>query len=43
MECIGGFCTDDAMLWDEQRSEKSHRAAPNLLVFVLHELQVNND
>jgi hypothetical protein len=41
MECIGDFCTDDAMPWDEHRSEKSHCAAPQSLGFLLHELQVN--
>ena len=41
MECIGDFCTDDAMPWDEHRSEKSHCAAPESLGFLLHELQVN--
>jgi len=41
MECVGDFCTDDAMPWDEHRSEKSHGAAPDSLGFILHELQVD--
>ncbi|WP_223455710.1 MULTISPECIES: hypothetical protein [unclassified Pseudomonas] len=43
MECVGDFCTDDSMSWDEQRSGKSYHAAPESLGFLLHELQVNND
>jgi hypothetical protein len=43
MECVGDFCTEDAMPWDEQRSESSHRAAPDSLEFLLHELQVSID
>jgi len=42
MECVGDFCTDDAMSWDEQRSANSHHAAPDSLEFLLHELQVNH-
>ncbi|WP_259740108.1 GFA family protein [Pseudomonas brassicacearum] len=43
MECVGDFCTDDAMPWDEQRSEKNHRSTPDSLGFLLQELQVDND
>lgn len=41
MACVGDFCTDDAMPWDEHRSAKTHRAAPDSLGFILHELQVD--
>jgi len=41
MECIGDFCTDDAMPWDGLRSEKGDCAAVESLEFLLHELQVD--
>jgi hypothetical protein len=43
MACVGDFCTDDAMPWDQQRSEKSHPTAPDSLGFLLRELQVDVD
>jgi hypothetical protein len=42
MECVGDFCTDDAMPWDEQRSANSHHAAPDSLEFLLQALQVRH-
>ena len=41
--CIGDFCTDDAMPWDQHRSPNSHRAAPESLGFILQALQVDAD
>ena len=41
--CIGDFCTDDAMPWDQHRSPNSHRAAPESLEFILQALQVDAD
>lgn len=41
MECVGDFCTADAMSWDEQRSANSHHAAPDSLEFLLRELRVD--
>lgn len=43
MVCIGDFCTDDAMPWDQHRSPNSHRAAPESLGFILKALQVDAD
>ncbi|KAB0491272.1 GFA family protein [Pseudomonas vancouverensis] len=41
-ECIGDFCTADAMPWDDQRSPRTHDGAPESLAFLLGELQVEN-
>ncbi|MHC8319017.1 GFA family protein [Pseudomonas sp. LB3P31] len=41
MECVGDFCTDDAMPWDQHHSDKSHAGSPDSLLFLLSELQVN--
>jgi len=40
MDCVGDFCTDDAMSWDQHRSVKAHAGAPDSLLFLLNELQV---
>jgi len=43
MVCVGDFCTDDAMPWDQQRSANSHRAAPESLGYILQALRVDAD
>lgn len=43
MECVGDFCTDDAMPWDERRSENSHGGAPDSLGYLLREHQIDDD
>lgn len=40
-ECIGDFCTDDAMPWDQLRSANSCRTAVDSLEFLVHQLQVD--
>jgi len=41
--CVSDFCTDDAMPWDAQRSERNHGSAPESLGCLLDKLQVNGD
>lgn len=43
MACIGDFCTDDCMPWDEPHSDKRYGGAPDSLEFLLQVLQVNAD
>lgn len=40
MECVGDFCTDDAMPWDETRSNRLHSGPVQSLSYLLECLKL---
>lgn len=40
-ECVGDYCTDDAMPWDRQRCASHHAAAPETLDALIQALAIS--